>query len=277
MPAPDAGLFGPGSVTWRINREAAMLLGGGCALLLQLAHPLVAAGVAGHSDFRVDPMRRLRRTIDLTQALIYGTREEAERAAGQIRAVHARVRGVLPERVGAWPAGTSYDAEDPALLLWVHATLLEAAMRTYETFVRPFGLGERERYYEESRVGARLLGLPDGHIPPTLEDFARYWDRMLAGDEIAVSPAAHELARAVLFPRIRFVPRPAFAPLSIFTLGLLPEPVRERYGFGWGPARERTFRAWAALIRSLDPLVPSRVRLFPRARAAERRVGRRHR
>jgi len=120
---PDVGLFGPDSLTWRVNREQALLLGGGRALLLQLAHPLVAAGVADHSDFRSDPLRRLRRTLDATLAMIFGTTAEAEAAAAGVRAVHERVTGTLRTRVGRFDAGTPYRAEDPALL----ADYLDAA------------------------------------------------------------------------------------------------------------------------------------------------------
>jgi len=106
----DAGLFGPGSVTWRVNREGVLLLGGGAALVLQVAHPLVAAGVAEFSNYREDPWGRLYRTLDLTTRIVFGDTETALEAGERIRNVHTRVHGVTKEPGGRYPAGTPYDA-----------------------------------------------------------------------------------------------------------------------------------------------------------------------
>ena len=272
MAAADLGLFGPDSVTWRVNREQALLLGGGCALLEQLAHPLVAAGVSDHSDFRDDPLKRLRRTLDATLAIVFGTSAEAEQAAAGIRAVHSRVKGTLRADTGRFPAGTRYTAEEPSLLAWVNATLFDTSIRTYELLFAPLSSDDLDRYYAESCRVARTLGVPDIQLPPTIAEFRLWWAEMLRGDDVAIGAEGRELAQAVLTPKIRFVPRPAFAPLSLFTLGLLPESVRDRYGFRWSGAKERTFRASAAAVGAAAKALPSRVRLFPQARAAERRA-----
>jgi uncharacterized protein (DUF2236 family) len=270
--AVDVGLFGPGSVTWRVNREQALLLGGGCALLEQLAHPMVAAGVSDHSDFRTDPLKRLRRTLDATLAIIFGTTEEARRAADGIRAVHSRVQGTLPEDVGRFDAGTSYRAEEPSLLAWVNATLFDTSVRTYELLFAPLPKAELERYYSESCEVARILGVPGTQMPPTIDGFREWWSEMLRGDDVAIGSQGRELAQAVLTPKLRFVPRPAFAPLTLFTVGLLPEPVRERYGYRWSATKERAFRGSAVAVGTAVKALPARLRLFPQARAAERRV-----
>jgi uncharacterized protein (DUF2236 family) len=268
----DAGLFGPGSVTWRINREQALLLGGGCALLEQLAHPLVAAGVSDHSDFRSDPLKRLRRTLDATLAIVFGTTEEAHRAAAGIRAVHSRVQGILPEDTGRFDAGTPYSAEEPSLLAWVNATLFDTSVRTYELLFGALPKDDLDRYYDESREVAGIIGVPDADMPATIEGFRDWWSKMLRGGDVAIGAQGRELAEAVLTPRIRFVPRPVFAPLTLFTVGLLPEPLRERYGFRWSPAKERAFRGSVTAVGAAVKALPGRVRLFPQARAAERRV-----
>jgi uncharacterized protein (DUF2236 family) len=270
--AADAGLFGPGSVTWRINREQALLLGGGCALLEQLAHPLVAAGVSDHSDFKSDPLKRLRRTLDATLAIVFGTTEEAQRSAAQIRAVHSRVQGALRSDTGRFAAGTPYRAEEPSLLAWVNATLFDTSIRTYELLFSPLPPADLHRYYAESCEVARILGVPETQIAPTFDGFRAWWSEMLRGEDVAIGADARDLARSVMTPTIRFVPRPAFAPLSLFTIGLLPEPVRDRYGFRWSAARERAFRASAAAIGATARALPARLRLFPQARAAERRM-----
>jgi uncharacterized protein (DUF2236 family) len=120
----DVGLFGPGTVTWRVNREGVLLVGGGAALILQAAHPLVAAGVAEHSNYRQDPWGRLTHTLDLTAKVVFGDMRTAEEAARRVRAGHERVRGVTAEDGGRYSRGTAYHANDPELLIWVHATLV---------------------------------------------------------------------------------------------------------------------------------------------------------
>jgi len=127
--------FRPDGAAWRIGRELALLLGGGRALLLQVAHPLVAAGVAEHSDFRENPWKRLEGTMNAVWAVVFGTRAQADRAARRVRAMHSRVQGHTA-------AGTPYSALDPELLLWVHATLVDTALLVYGQWVRPLGAEE---------------------------------------------------------------------------------------------------------------------------------------
>src|SRR5438552_15956163 len=168
---PRRGLFGPESVVWRVNREAVALLGGGRALLLQVAHPLVAAAVAAHSRFRAEPLVRLRRTLDLMLSIVFADAAHATAAAHEIERLHARVNGVLDADVGPWRRGTPYDANDPTLLLWVHATLVDSALLVYRRFVAPLSREERAIYHEESKGGARRLRIPDALIPPTPRAF----------------------------------------------------------------------------------------------------------
>src|SRR6266513_343490 len=130
-------MFGPGSLTWRINGEAVLLLGGGRALILQVAHPKVAAGVAEFSDYREDPWRRLYRTLDVTLKIAFGAPEGLRRA-------HHRV-------VGTDDRGEPYRALDPDLLLWVHATLIDTALTMYERYVGPLTPRERELHYAEMK------------------------------------------------------------------------------------------------------------------------------
>src|SRR5947199_7206930 len=179
---PRDGLFAPESVIRRVNREAVVLLGGGRALLLQIAHPLVAAAVAAHSRFRAEPLARLWRTLDLMLTIVFADAAHALAAAHEIERVHARVHGVLDADVGPWRRGTPYDANDPTLLLWVHATLVESALLVYVRFVAPLSPEDRATYYEESNVGARLLGIPDALVPPSHRAFEDYVDAMVRDD-----------------------------------------------------------------------------------------------
>src|SRR6202171_5027175 len=130
------GLYSEDSITRRVNRENVLFLGGGRALLMQVAHPKVAAGVGRHSDFRTHPLRRLRRTILMTMAIVFGDRETAMAAARGVNQVHARVKG------------RDYRAMDPDLLLWVYATLADTALVTYEAFVKPLLPREREEFHQ---------------------------------------------------------------------------------------------------------------------------------
>lgn len=261
-------LFGPRSVTWRVNREAVLLLGGGRALLLQVAHPLVAAGVAAHSNFRRDPLHRLYRTLDLTLTITFADAAAAIAAVRTIERAHTPVRGRLPEPVGPFARGTLYDAGDPALLFWVHATLVDTALLVYERFVAPLNLEDRTRYYEESKIAARLFGIPETHIPRTAHDFDLYLDDMLHGETLAVGPASREIAAAILNPPLPFGLKQAAQTTNLFTVGLLPPLIRQRYGLAWGPAREALLRTVAVGTRPWLCWLPVRWRTFPRARQA---------
>ncbi len=158
-------LYLEGSITRRVNRENVLLLGGGRALLMQLAHPKVTAGVDEHSDFRSHPVRRLRRTVRMTMAIVFGDRETALAAARAVNQTHGKVRG------------REYRALDPELLLWVHTTLVDSAIVTYETFVKPLTAREREDFYQESKVLGELLGIPRDRFPRTHDDLDPVRDR----------------------------------------------------------------------------------------------------
>jgi uncharacterized protein (DUF2236 family) len=253
-----------------VNREAAVLLGGGRALLLQVAHPLVAAGVAAHSHFRERPLERLWRTLDLMLTMVFASAAEAIRAVRAIERVHAQVHGTLDADVGPFPRGTPYDANDPSLLLWVHATLVDSALLCYELLVERLAAPVKSVYYEESKVAARLLGIPDELIPRTLDAFEGYMRGLLAGDVLAVGPASREIAASILQPPVFLGLRPAFAVANLFTVALLPPVLRERYALSWGAGWETAVETIARASRLLVPLLPGFVRFFPHARRAVR-------
>jgi uncharacterized protein (DUF2236 family) len=263
------GLYGPESVTWRVNRELVLLVGGGRALLLQVAHPRVAAGVAQHSNYREDPWGRLYRTLDVTTRIVFGGPEVAGKASRRLQGSHVKVQGVSAED------GARYDARDPDLLTWVWATLLDTSLLVYTRYVRPLSLSDVSRYYDEQKLFAHACGVPEGHYPATYEDFRAYWDRMV-DEELRVTEAARAVADATLNPPAPLLVRPALVPLSealgLVTVGLLPSRVREDFGFDWGPGRELLLSASTQMVRRLMPLLPSLVRQFPPARAAEQRA-----
>lgn len=266
-PGVDHGLFGPGSASWRIDREVLVLSGGACALLMQLAHPSVAAGVAQHSDFRADPLIRLRRTLSSTYAIVFGTTPRAERAIRRMNAIHAAVAGVVPE------TGEPYRALDPALLLWVHATLVDTAIRVYDRFVAPLSSEEAEAYHAEARLIAIRLGVPERSLPAALGELRGEMDRLIADGVVTVTSTARSLAPSVLYPT-RFPPRPIWDLAHLISLSVLPAPIREGYGIRWSPSRDRGLALLAAASRRLLPLVPAPLRHVPAARSADRRMRR---
>jgi uncharacterized protein (DUF2236 family) len=261
-------LFGPQTVTWRVNREAVLLLGGGRALLLQVAHPLVAAGVAAYSNFKRDPLARLQRTLDLTLTIAFADAAHAMRAVRDIERVHARVHGVLDTDVGPFPRGTRFDANDPALLLWVHATLVDTALLVYERFVTRLTPRDRRQYYEESKITARLMGIPEHLIPAHHVDFKRYMASMIRGPVLAVSPASREIAASILRPPLPWVTQPLFWLTAVVTAGLLPPSLRQRYGLQGRMPHETLTRSLASIARPALSLLPRAMRLMPHARRA---------
>jgi uncharacterized protein (DUF2236 family) len=265
---PARSLFARGSATWRVNQEAVVFLGGGRALLLQVAHPLVAAGVARHSDFRKNPLGRLWRTVDLVLTIVFAGAARAMRAVHDIERVHARVHGVLQADVGPFRRGTRYSAGDPELVFWVHATLVDTALLTYERFFAPLAAEARDAYYADSRVVARLLGVPDAVIPRTLGEFRAWFAGTVAGPTLTIGHAAEEIAASVIRPPMPLPLRPLVGLTRFVTAGLLPPPLRERYGLAWSSSRDTLLGAVAAASRGVVPHLPACLRLVPHARRA---------
>jgi uncharacterized protein (DUF2236 family) len=246
-----AGLYSDDSITRRVNRENVLLLGGGRALLMQLAHPKVAAAVDRHSDFRSHPVRRLRRTIRMTMAIVFGDRETALAAARAVNQTHGRVRG------------DGYRALDPDLLRWVHATLVDSALVTYETFVKPLSAREREDFFQESKLLGEILGIARENFPATHLDFNEYVEAMISGGPVRVESQALDLSRLVTRPRLRLVPGPTMIPFEVVTAGLLPPALREQYGLPWGPAQQRVFRLMVIAVPRLVAVTPPVLRVWP--------------
>jgi uncharacterized protein (DUF2236 family) len=267
---PTRSLFGPRSMSWRVNREVALLLGGGRALLLQIAHPLVAAGVAEHSQFERAPLERLWRTLDLTLTTVFASAADALAAVRQVERVHRQVHGVLAEDAGPFRRGTRYAANDPALLFWVHATLVDSALLAYERFVGRLSAAERAALYRESTIAARLFGIPSATIPATLPEFRAYMRGMLNGPTLAVGPRSRAIAAALLNPPLPFGVRQIVGSTRLFTVGLLPAPIRHRYGYAWTRTQAGALRALSAAIRAGLPVLPRLAREFPHARRARR-------
>lgn len=256
----DTGILRPDSVARRINRESFLLLGGTAALLMQVAHPLVAAGVDQHSDFRRSPLRRLVRTVDTTLAIVYGERATAESALKRIGKSHAPVRGQAAD-------GRAYRARDPRLMLWVQATLVLTSVRWYEAVMGPLSDADRDAYWEEGKFFAGELGVPQHLFPATYAELERYEDEMLE-TEVIPDPTAIRVAHDVVRP-LRWLPAPAYWPNDAITAGLLPARIRSSFGLAFGPAERRLQRAAITLIRMTRPALPRWITVVPQARRYE--------
>jgi uncharacterized protein (DUF2236 family) len=259
------GYFAPESVIRRLgNTPLVPFLGGGPAVLLQVAHPLVAAGVIAHSEVGSDLWRRLVQTLRALYLIAFGTKEEAERAAEVVQAVHTRVRGCTRTQLGRFPPGTPYSASDPELMLWVHATLVQASLAVYERFVHPLSHEDQERYYQEMALVARLFGTPASVIPRSLADFREYFAAEINGETIAVTAPAKEVAAVILEARLP-TPLRVFVPAHrLSTAALLPPRLRSQYGLRWSTFHEPALQLAAHCMRiTATPVLAVASRLAP--------------
>ena len=247
LPA-EQGLFAADSWIRRVSSQSVLLFGGGRALLLEVAHPLVAAGVSEHSDFRTDPFGRLQRTLGAMSKLTFGDRASALAAARQVELSHGRVRGDLAESVGRTPEGTAYHGRDPELVRWVWATLVDTSLVIYEQFVAPLEAGAREAFYAGQCVLARLLGVPAEGVPARYADFRRYFDGMLESDALCVGRQGREIADAVLRPQGGLGES---GTLRLLTTALLPPSLRGAFSLPWDDARAARFETLRASVRRL--------------------------
>lgn len=259
------------SVSQRINAERLVLLAWTRAILLQIAHPMIAAGVFEHSGFRSSPWAaagRLHQTVKAMLALVFGSEAARNQAIAGILAIHRRVNGRLTESVGPFPAGTAYSAEDPALVLWVHATLLDSVPLVHELLISPLSAAEHDAYCAEAAPIAVALGARDDDVPRTRAALREYMESIYRSGVIAVGPQAAALARAVMMPPAARVVLPAAWLNELVTIGLLPDHVRAQYGFRWTPARARALPIALRAIRLLRRGTPDWLALWKDARPA---------
>ncbi len=258
---------GRDSITWKINREVIVVAGWGRAILLQLAHPSIAAGVHDHSSFRARALsrfRRLRSTIGAMQALAFGDTDQMIEAAARINTIHDRVRGRAETGSRA-----TYSAHDPELQRWVLATLIESVPLAYEQFVGPLTARERDRYCLEAAIMEPLLGMPADWLPRDSVHLDAYIRDMHESGTLVVTDTSRALARAVLYPDHWRLAWPVFRAMQLLTIGSLPAAIREAYGFEWRTRDERALARWTALLRTSVRLLPPVARQWPMARRGD--------
>ncbi len=261
--------FDDSSMVRRVHREFAVALSGSRALLMQAAHPLAFEGLLAHTGSRDAPYERLARTAKVMNTIVFGSRADADRVTRRVRAMHRKVRGELERPAGRFPAGTPYAADDPALLLWVLASLVDSALVVYDKYVRSLSAAERDAYWQDYRLIGGLFGLKDDEMPADIDAFDDYMQRMLTGSDLFVTSAAREVAvPIVLRPPVALARRPMLELVNFITVGLLPAALRRQFGLSWDPLRSLMLHGGAEYAkRVLVPLAPERLRLVSRARS----------
>lgn len=251
------------AIAWQRASDARMFVAAGYALLLQVAHPTVGAGVSEHSQFKRDPWGRLFRTLDYTYTMVYGGPQAAGEMGRRIRAFHRQITGVTPD-------GRRYSALEPDAYAWVHATLAAAIVDAHERFGRPFAPRQRAEFWTQWRALGRLLGIRERDLPVEWKEFEVYFRDTVAATLVHTA-AVDEVLAALASPTPPDVPQLAatlWVPvgislghvISLTTVGLLGEQLRERFQLRWSARQERELRVLAALLRAGTPLMPSWLR-----------------
>jgi len=230
---------------------------------MQVAHPLVAAGVERHSDFARDPIGRLRRTLNTTLAVVFAEPAQARAALRRIDRRHGAVRGRAAD-------GRSYDARDPELLLWVQTTLVLTSLRLYEAVMGPLSLRDRDAYWDETKPVAELLGIPHDRQPATLADLERYEGSMLASS-VRPDATSVRVARRVLRP-FAWIPDPVYWPSDALAAALVPASLRAPFGLRYRMGERVFYAIVIAIARLMRRVLPGAITVVPQARRWESRA-----
>lgn len=253
-PDPDPGLFGPASVTWQMHGDPMMWVAGVRALYLQALHPRAVRGVMQNSDFRKDAWGRLMRTAGFVGTITYGTTDAAEKAGARVRKIHRLLKVTDPL------TGETYGVDDPDLLLWVHCAEVDSYLQVQRRSGYPLTDAQADRYVDEHRTSARLVGLDPAAVPATAAQLAAYFVRVrpqltrsreaLDVDDFLRRPPVHPLlvpARATLWRHV-----------ATLAYQSLPSFAHELYGRPAPPLAtvDRRLRTTGTVLRT----IPSRLR-----------------
>jgi uncharacterized protein (DUF2236 family) len=265
-----SGIFGPQSMTWRINREAAIFLGAGRALLLQLAHSWIAAAIEQHSDTFANPIGRFHRTFSTVFTMVFGTLDQSLEAARRLHSRHAAINGTLRSPAGPFPAGSSYCANEVNALRWVHATLWDTALVAHALVLPALTQDEREQYYAEGCLFAGLFGIRRELLPPDWAGFSAYIDATTQSSILTVTDPARVMAHRLLAGADMWLPVPA--GYKAVTAALLPARLRDAFALRYGAAEREEARQFVAWARRLYSFLPHRLRYVGPYQEAEQRL-----
>lgn len=263
--------FAPDSTIWKINREQVLLLNGARVLLMQIAHPLVAESVYQHSYVFDKPFLRLKRTLDLTLATVFGTTEEVEQAINEIDRVHRAATGQLETAIGHYSSGTAYNPRNPKLAMWVFSTLVEGAIHGYETYIQPLSNADKQAFYTDSVRVAGLFGIKPARIPATYDGLLDYIDTSITRGNVVVGETARKIAPFIM-GQTRWYAAPLAYPISRLTFAMLPVPLRQQYGYELSPLETRAVDVGLRATRQIVPLLPSPIRYVRAYHRASKRV-----
>jgi uncharacterized protein (DUF2236 family) len=261
--------YAPDSAIWTINRERVIQVAGGRVLLMQLAHPMVAEAVYDHSYVFDKPLIRLHRTLSLTLTMVFGTHTEREQAIAEIDAAHRPAVGELKEAVGKHDAGATYNPFNPRQALWVFATLIEGALSAYDTLVAPLDSTMKEAFYQDSLSFARWMHIRERYLPDSYEGLLAYMDEAIASGEVAVGTSARKIAPFITAQSIPVVNWLSY-PVYRFSVGLLPDAIREQYEFTFGSREQAMLERACKLSRNTIQYIPKAMRFVPEYHRAMR-------
>ncbi len=270
---PNAGIFGADSLSWRINRESALLLGAGRAALLQLAHPWVTASLAEHSTVMDRPIERFHNTFRIVFTMIFGSLGQALAAARHLYALHTRVQGEMPEDVTRWRRGSRYRANEIGALRWVFATLVDSAVLAYDCILPPLTATERENYYAECKTLAGLFGLPAASLPDNWAAFAAYNCGMHASDVLGVNAQARTMAHNLLRGAGSSIRPPSW--YRALTTEWLPERFCAEFELEFGTAEQRSAARARCRLPEIYRRLPQALRFTGPWREAQARLAHR--
>ena len=264
----DAGFFGPGSVTWRVSTDLGRPVAGLRALMLQALHPLAMAGVDQHSNWRADPVGRLAATSGYLATITFGDRAAAEQAAARVRRIHEHITGT--DTI----TGQRYEASDPALLLWVHATLVDSGIVAAGMFGTPLPAPDADRYVAEMVAAAELVGVPAGQTPASLSGLDSYLTA--SRPALRCTPAAAESMAYLLDPPgLDEDVAEIWADIREGVVATLPSWAQDMYGYAAAPltpARQTEIRQALGVLDAVflgEPgVLEARQRITLRMRAA---------
>lgn len=273
---PVEGIFGPDSITWRINRESALFLAAGRAALLQLAHPWVATALDQHSALLDKPIARFHGTFRVVFTMIFGSAPQAFRAARSLYQMHTKITGHLPSTVAGYAQNSRYEALQVPALLWVYATLIESAVVAYQCVLPPLNPDELAGYYAESKILAGLFGLPPESLPPDWNSFETYVADMCASSALGAGDRTRFMAQHIMTGAGSWIPIPHW--YQALTTEWLPPRFRDEFGLSFGPAEQASVLQAQRILPRLYTKLPSSLRCVgpyheAHARLANRKPG----
>ncbi len=259
----NVGLFGPDSMVWHVFKHSmAGYHAAGRSLLLQIMHPWVTTGIDDHSKTREDIKGRSQRTFTAVYSILFGTLDQALKEARRVNRVHSRITGVMAKDKGVFKEGSAYKANEAHAMLWVHATIWENLIRTYELVIGPLSAEQKEQYYQESKLFAYMFGIPDEVIPPDWPSFLEYNESILNSDILHCNDEIYALYDYLWAPtkenkdfRHRW--------FILTTAATMPAHLREPFGLVYGEREEKRFNKGIKTIKTIEPFLPNIVSRGP--------------